>query len=61
MFCNNLEKVYYEGTNGDWKDILIGDSNGLLLSAIHYYYSESQPTEDGNYWHYDIDGKVVEW
>jgi hypothetical protein len=27
-----------------------------LTSATRYYYSESQPTDEGNYWHYSTDG-----
>jgi hypothetical protein len=27
-----------------------------LTSAKRYYYSETQPTAEGNYWHYDTDG-----
>ena len=53
--CIGLETVYYKGTAAEWNKISIGyDSN--LTSATRYYYSETKPTESGNYWHYDADG-----
>ena len=30
--------------------------SGKTCKKILYAYSEDPPTEDGNYWHYDIDG-----
>ncbi len=34
---DNLENVYYGGTEGQWKNIAIGDSNSQLLKAtVHY-------------------------
>ena len=38
--CTNLEKVYYTGTEEQWKKISIGSYNDYLLNAaIHYNYS----------------------
>jgi hypothetical protein len=55
--CSSLTKVYYNGTSEEWQKINISSSyNSLLTSATRYYYSQTQPTDDGNYWHYDIDG-----
>ena len=53
--CSGLETVYYKGTAAEWNKISI-DNNGNLTSATRYYYSETKPTESGNYWHYDADG-----
>ena len=37
--CNNLENVYYTGTQDEWNKINIGDDNFCLTSAImHYNY-----------------------
>ena len=58
--CDSLSKVYYGGTAEDWADISIGSYNSALTSATRYYYSETPPTDEGNYWHY-VDGKIVEW
>jgi hypothetical protein len=54
--CYWLNSFYYKGTAEDWTKILIGSGNGYLTSATTYYYSETEPTENGNYWHYDTDG-----
>ena len=62
-FCESLSVVYYEGTEEDWNNIYIddvGSHNEDLLTATRYYYSETQPTEDGNYWHY-VGGEVTKW
>lgn len=54
--CSGLETVYYKGTAAEWKKISIGFDNIHLTSTTRYYYSETKPTESGNYWHYDADG-----
>lgn len=59
--CSNLTKVFI-AKNGDelWKNATINDTT--INSATVYYYSETEPTEAGNYWHYDTDGKTpVVW
>ena len=38
--CKILKKVYYEGTEENWKKITIGNGNESLLSAKIYYPSE---------------------
>ena len=59
--CTSLTSVYYKGTAEEWKNITIGYSNKPLTNATRYYYSESEPTESGNYWHYDEKGQIVVW
>lgn len=49
----NLETIYYKGTSAD-----VG--NLTTLGADIYYYSETEPTKAGNYWHY-VDGVIVAW
>ncbi len=58
--CSSLTSVYYTGTSEEWLAISIGSSNKELIHATIYYYSESQPTEEGNYWHY-VDGVPTVW
>ena len=58
--------VYYKGTAEEWEKISINRhgedrDNDYLISATRYYYSESQPTVSGNYWHYDENGEIVVW
>ena len=65
--CYALQSVYYVGTQEEWNDITIENGNecltpGSWCSATIYYYSETQPTEAGNYWHYAADGVTpVKW
>lgn len=60
FWCDMLDTVYYKGTIEEWKDIKIRSYNSELINAKRYYYSEEEPTADGNYWHY-VDGEVVVW
>ena len=60
-YCSNLKTVYYVGTAEDWANISIGYNNSDLTYATRYYYSEAQPTESGNYWHYDENGDIAVW
>lgn len=60
--CYDLDKVYYKGTKEDWGKVSIGEKNpSILAQNKYYYYSETAPTTDGNYWHYSITGQVIEW
>ena len=60
-WCNSLTSVYYKGTASEWNQILIdSSSNSDLTDATKYYYSETEPTKEGNYWHY-VDGEVTVW
>lgn len=55
-YCDKLTTIYYNGTAEDWANVTIGSNNTPLTSATVYYYSEEEPTADGDYWHYDTDG-----
>lgn len=57
--CNELTATYYEGTLEEWNQISIGTGNTYLTNNV-YYYSESEPTEPGNYWHY-VSGIPTVW
>ena len=54
--CDNLSYIYYTGSINDWENIEILEDLDLITSGTIYYYSESKPIEEGNYWHYDTDG-----
>ena len=58
--CNVLSEVFYKGTSSEWNSIVIRDYNSGLLNATRYYYSETKPTDSGNYWHY-VDEVVTKW
>lgn len=56
-----FETVYYMGTAAQWNDIAIKNENFYLTNvATRYYYSEAQPTEEGNWWHY-VNGVPTVW
>lgn len=59
-YCNSLQKIYYVGSVNDWENIIIGSNNDDLYDATLYFYSETEPISEGNYWHY-VDGAVTEW
>ena len=59
--CDNLAKVYYNGGVTEWNNIYIYEyGNSCLTNATRYYYSESQPTTEGNFWHW-VDGEPTVW
>ena len=58
--CDSLKSVYYGGNAEDWGEISIESGNSDLTDATLYYYSDVEPTEEGNFWHY-VDGEVVVW
>ena len=37
------------------------DTDSLVYYATIYYYSEAEPTTEGNFWHYDENGEIVVW
>ena len=58
---NSLVNVYYIGNAEEWTNISIDSyDNSKLTNATRYYYSETEPTDSGRYWHY-VDGEIVEW
>lgn len=60
MHCKNISAVYYMGSESDWNSIRINTGNEGLTNAPRYYYSETEPTTEGNYWHY-VNGEVTVW
>ncbi|MBP3583406.1 MAG: leucine-rich repeat domain-containing protein, partial [Clostridia bacterium] len=62
--CIALNAVYYGGTEAEWGEISINNMlnyNEYLRNANRYYYSEEEPSVEGNFWHLDNDGKVAVW
>ena len=60
--CSNLTSVYYGGDATKWAAISFGSDlwYDTPSSSKVYYYSATQPTTSGNYWHY-VDGKPTPW
>jgi hypothetical protein len=53
--------VYYRGNAADFSKIEFADGNTKLEEAMRYYYSETQPQNNGKYWYYDENGKMKLW
>ncbi len=58
--CSSIKEIYYMGDELEWSSISISKDSSVLKSATVYYYSETQPIEEGNYWHY-IDDMPRPW
>ena len=72
----NLKTFYFEGTEEEYKVVkkdTKANKQGLGLTnnsqegidewaanLTVYFYSETEPTEEGNYWHY-VNGVPVAW
>ena len=37
FYCQNLEYVYFTGTQEEWKKVVIGSDNDYLIDAIIVY------------------------
>ena len=67
-----IKHVYYCGSETEWNNINDGgwsgnrelygrDADGTQISPDpRYFYSETQPATDGNFWHY-VEGKPTVW
>lgn len=51
-FTNSNVTVYYFGTAEQWATFEFDEYSSLAQAQV-YYYSETEPVGDGNYWHYD--------
>ena len=58
-FSASLKEIFYKGTQEQWKKIEMG-TNPYIDEATKYFYSETRPSQPGNFWHY-VDGKVTVW
>ena len=60
-YCSSLTSVYYKGTVSEWSAISIGSDVFYNTRATLYYYSETEPSSLGSYWHYNEQGDIVIW
>ena len=49
-------KLFYRGSEAEWNEVKKGGG----ISCDVYFYSETEPTGEGRYWHY-ADGKPEIW
>lgn len=62
MDTQDINNLYYGGTKEEWNSIYMADGiKDEFKFATLYEYSESQPTEDGKYWHYTSEGRATSW
>ena len=64
--CEALKAIYYYGTAEEWLTTEIAkenNGNAYLLGADLYIYSEEKPAEgaEGQYWHFEKNGKIRIW
>ncbi len=64
--CEAMKAVYYYGTAEEWAQTEIAKANNgntVLTEANFYIYSETEPTEgaQGQYWHFEKNGKIRIW
>ena len=60
--CSNLSVIFFKGTEEQFDAIEINANNDELISAKKvYFYSETEPTEKGNFWHYDKSNMPILW
>lgn len=59
--CDALKAVYFYGTEQDFDNIDVLNGNDALLEASLYVYSAQKPQEDGRYWYYSDNGKIIIW
>lgn len=57
--CSNMKYLFYLGTSAEWDKISIADGNDALKNVPRYYYSETKPTTEGNFWHFDDESPVI--
>lgn len=58
---SNFIQVYYMGSEAQWYNVEISQiGNEKLLNAERYYYSQTPPEVDGNFWTY-LDGVPTSW
>ena len=56
--CDSLRYVFYQGSKYDYSMIDINTNCGYDISLV-YFYSETAPSEAGNYWHYVDDVPTI--
>ena len=54
-----LRNIYFRATEEHYPESLLEEIDEQTDATL-YFYSETEPTEEGNFWHY-VDGKPVIW
>lgn len=62
--CAHIDKIFYQGTEQQWRKVSVNKNNEELLNAKVYFYSHNYPFRrfrTGNFWYYDKNGNIVIW
>lgn len=59
--CSSLKTVFYKGTPEQFENIDISDRNEDFENAKICFYSETEPTGEGDFWHYGKNGMPTIW
>lgn len=58
--CPALESIYFKGTAQQWEELNKPYKIPNLENVTVYFYSETEPESEGNYWHY-VNDKPEIW
>ena len=59
--CTAIKTVFYKGTEEQFDKLDISSLNDAIIDAKVYFYSEQEPTESGDFWHYNNNGSPTIW
>lgn len=59
--ADNLVVIFFKGTEEEFDALEISNNNAPLISSKVYFYSETEPSEKGGFWHYDKGNTPVLW
>lgn len=59
--CEKLKRIYYGGTETEWRELSKGIADIMSARPTIYYYSEARPSMIDNRWHFDSDNRPVMW
>lgn len=59
--CDAVKAVFFKGTEEQFDKLSIAPGNDAINNADLYFFSESEPSTKGDYWHYDKNGSPIIW
>lgn len=59
--ADELAVIFFKGTEEQFDTLNISGNNDPLISAKVYFYSESEPSQKGDFWHYDKGNTPTLW
>lgn len=60
-YLKNVEEIFFGGSIWDWESKYFSSPNDWLKAgyATVYFYSDTEPEQEGNFWHYGTDGESI--